>query len=304
MNIRLLGTLAGAALLASAATAQLVIGTTSSTANYPTSIYLDVATGAVTPLYNFSTNKKVNGMAATRSGKIYTNDAARLSVWNEGQIGVAPTLIAGMFRTNGTVFTATGIDDMTFGNGKIYGWAGTGTSNFSRGIYSINPVPDASNRCLLTAAWSDTTGAFNFQGLAYNPATNKFFGMNTSDNTATGGTMTRGLYVIDASGSAAPTKIANMPTGRTEVDGLALADNGTLWMTEKDRNSNNIYVYSFNTATLSYGTGFTLPYTGLSSTGSMALASGAAWAPGAVPEPATMIVLGAGVVAISRRRRR
>lgn len=82
---------------ASSASAQLVFGSTTPTTTSPAAIYLDVTTGQTTTLWNSAANKKVNGLAADQvGGRLYSNDAARLNVWNYGSIGTAPTFIAGM----------------------------------------------------------------------------------------------------------------------------------------------------------------------------------------------------------------
>src|SRR5262245_43913443 len=117
------GGLAVVGLLASAASAQLVVGTTSPTTSNGAAFYLDVNTSAVTTLWNSAGSKKVNGLAADpASGRLYANDAARLNFWNYGDLGTVPTFIAGMYRTNDNVtFTATGVDGLAFANGNLYG---------------------------------------------------------------------------------------------------------------------------------------------------------------------------------------
>src|SRR5262245_3804467 len=110
-------------LLHSAAYAQLVFGSTTTSTSNPCAIYLDVTTNQLTTLWNSAANKKVNGLAAdSASGRLYSNDAARLNFWNYGSLGTAPTFIAGLYRTTDNItFAATGIDGLAFANGKLYG---------------------------------------------------------------------------------------------------------------------------------------------------------------------------------------
>src|SRR4051812_4100864 len=203
-------------MIAADARAQLVFGTTSPTTTNPSAIYLDVNTGTTTVLWNSAANKKVNGAAADlANARLYTNDAARLNFWNFGNVGTAPTLIAGMYRTQDNVaFTATGVDSLAWANGKLYAGTSFGSTIFKRGIYEVATTSDgaATPHCVMTPLWLDPTGAGTFSGsivldgLDYNSADNKFYATQTADTTASGGTFTRGIYSIDAFGTGALTK--------------------------------------------------------------------------------------------------
>ena len=89
-------------------------------------------------------DKKANGLAVDMANsRLYSNDAARLNYWTFGSIGTQPTFIAGMYRTNDNItFSATGVNDMTFANGNLYGSAATASTVFGRGIYKISTVSD------------------------------------------------------------------------------------------------------------------------------------------------------------------
>ncbi len=297
-----------AAACASTASAQLVFGTTTPNTSNPAAVYLNVGTGATTTLWNSVSQKKVNGLAAdTSTGHLYSNDAARLSVWNYGSVGTAPTLIAGMYRTNDFItYTATGVDGLAWAHGQLYGATSFGSTIYDRGIYSINTTPDSGNRCVMQPLWLDPTGVGSSSGtialggIDFNPADDKFWAVNGSDDTSTGGTYTRGLFTIDAFGSGALTKIANFPAGHTQIDGLAIGG-GYAWLTEQAPSSNTVNIFGYNIAAGVYDKNFTFTLAD-----GTQRASGATWAPGATqifpaPSAAALFMLAGGVA--SRRRR-
>jgi hypothetical protein len=291
--------LAGALLgLTQSASAQLVFGTTTSTTSNPAAIHLNVTTGQTTTLWNSASNKKVNGLAADQTGqKLYSNDAARLNVWDYGNIGTTPTLIAGMYRSNGTTTSATGFSGLAWANGKLYGSTSFASSTFTRGIYEIPLVPNASNQLITTQVWAEAvnTGVLQLDGIDFNPADGLFYGVQSADNTATGGTLTRGVYSIDVFGTGAFTKIAEFPGGNTRVDGLAVGG-GKLWLTQQTGASAVVEIFPYDLTTQTYGSTISFALADASNR-----ASGATWAPG-VPEP-TSVAFVAGAAALLRRRR-
>ena len=115
------------------------------------------------------------------SGRLYCNDAARLNYWNYGSMGTVPTFIAGLYRTNGTTFTATGVDGLAFANGNLYGATQYASTTYKRGIYQISTTPDSGSHCVMTPLWLDptgtgtTSGTLGLGGLEYNPANNLFY---------------------------------------------------------------------------------------------------------------------------------
>ena len=272
----------------STASAQLVFGSTTTTAGNACAVYLDVNTMQVTTLWNTAAQKKVNGLAADpANNRLYSNDAARLNYWNYGSVGTAPTLIAGMYRTSDpNTFTATGVDGLAFANGNLYGATSYPSTVFKRGIYQVATVA-VNNRCVMTPLWLDPTssetssGLLSLGGLEFNPGDNLFYATNTVDTTGQGFPYTRGLYSIDAFGSGAMTKIADFPDGRTGIDGLAYG-NGKFWLTEQEPGASRIDIYPYDPTTGLYGETIYFPLTD-----STQRATGAAWAPGAIPEPGT-----------------
>src|SRR4051795_7183196 len=166
-------------MIAADARAQLVFGTTTPTTTNPSAVYLDVNTGTTTVLWNSAANKKVNGAAADLvNRRLYTNDAARLNFWDFGNVVTAPTFIAGMYRTDGTTFTATGVDSLAWANGKLYGGTSFGSTVYKRGIYEVATTSDgaATPHCVMTPLWLDPTaagtnsGTIVLDGLDFNAA--------------------------------------------------------------------------------------------------------------------------------------
>lgn len=296
---RLLALACGIVGVSKSASAQLVFGTSTPTAANPAAIYLDVASGQTTTLWGPAGNKKVNGLAADPVGqKLYANDAARLNVWDYGAIGTTPTFIAGLYRSNGTTTAATGFSGLAWANGKLYGSTSFASTVFTRGIYEIPLVPNASNQLVTTQVWQEpvNSGSLQLEGLEFNPADNLFYAAQDADGVFNGVTLVRGLYTIDVFGTGAMTRIADFPAGQTRIDGLAIGG-GKAWLTQQTGASNVVEIFPYDLATGTYGTTISFALTDGTNR-----ASGAAWAPGAVPEPATLAGLAAAAL-LGRRRR-
>ena len=301
--MRYLSALCAGALVAaccSSASAQLVVGTTSTATTNGACFYIDVNTNAVSTLWNSAANKKVNGLAADpASGRLYANDAARLNYWNYGSVGTAPTLIAGMYRTTDNVtFTATGVDGLAFANNKLYAATSFASTTYKRGIYQVATTSDGASptpHCVMTPLWVDpsATGTLATGGLEYNPADNLFY----FTNTATGGIWTPGIFTVDAFGSGTVTKMMDFPAGHTHVDGLAIGG-GKLWMTEQDPANSRINILPYDMSTSTLGDPIYLPLVDATQR-----ASGAAWAPGAFPTPGAAGLFGIAGAGLLRRRR-
>lgn len=283
------------------ASAQLIVGTTSTITSNGAAYYIDVTALTATKLWNSAAQKKVNGLAADPVGhKLYSNDAARLNSWNYGSVGTAPTLIAGMYRTSDNVnFTATGVDGLAWASNHLYGAVSAGITNFKRGIYQISTTSDgmATPHCVATPLWVDPLSVMSFGGLEFNNDDNLFYFTNSLDNTSTGGTYTQGIYTVDAFGSGTLTKLVNFPAGHSRIDGLAIGG-GKLWMTEQDPANSQINIFPFDLATQTYETPLALPFVDGTNR-----ASGACWAPGAIPAPGTLAALALAGLGATRRRR-
>ena len=273
----------------SRAEAQLVFGTTTipSTGN-GAAFYMDVQTQAITTLWNSANDKKVNGMAYDMaSGRFYCNDAARLNFWDQGSIGIVPTFIAGMYRTNDNVaFTAAGVDGLAFANGNLYCVTDAGSTVFKRGIYQVATTPDTLTppHCVLTPVWLDPTGigtssgTIGLGGVEFNPDTNLFYITQSFDTTGTGGNYVPGIYTIDAFGAGEAVHLVNFPPGADplHVDGLAIGG-GKLWLVEQVAAASVINIYPLDLTTLEYDATITAPLVDGTNR-----ASGACWAPNAL----------------------
>ena len=124
-----------------------------------------------------------------------------------------------------------------------------------------------------------------------------FYATQTSYDPNAANPTPRGLYSIDAFGTGALTKIADFPAGRTKVDGLAIGG-GKFWLTEQEPTANRIDIYPYDPATGLYGATIYVPLTDATQR-----ATGACWAPGAIPEPGTLGALTLCLVGLSLRRR-
>lgn len=286
-------------LAASAGSAQLVVGTTSTNTSNGAAFYIDLNALTATRLWNSQAQKKVNGLAAdTVNGKLYSNDAARLNTWDYGSVGTPPTLIGGMFRTTDNVaYSPTGVDGLAFANGKLYGVTSFASTTFRRGIYELPTTANADGRVVMNPVWTDPSGSVAFGGLEYNNANGLFYATQSQ----TTGTWTPGIWTIDAFGSGAATKLVDFPAGQTRIDGLALG-NGFLWMTVQLPATSEIAIYQYNLSTNAYEPGyFSLPFADGTNR-----ASGACWAPGAnvmIPAPGAAALLGIAGLGARRRRR-
>ncbi len=287
--------------------AQLVVGTTSNTANNVSSYYIDLAdplNPVAKPLWAYtsanSNGAKVNGMAADpANGKLYSNNAARLNVRPYGAAqGVVPTTIAGMYRSNGTTTSATGFDDLCIANSQLYGWTAFSSTTFKRGIYQIPTVPNASNQLITTALWLDAgaTPSYDFRGLCFDPSSGKFIGVQYITPSVTT-LVAAGIYSIDAFGDGSVTKLADLPAGRTQLDGLAIGG-GRYWLTQKDGTAQTISIFAFDPTSATYTDQYSLPY---ADTGNQS--TGATWAPGLLPEPSFMAFLPVAGLLMGRRRK-
>jgi hypothetical protein len=307
MRIRSAGIVCACALvsglLVADANAQLVVGSTSTVAGTPAAYYVDVTTGVQTPLWTQTAQTNVNGLGGDNvNGKLYSNDAARLNVWNYGAVGTTPTFIAGTYRTDGAgSFAASGVDSLTFVNGKLYGAISSSVLAFNqfRGIYEIATQHDgaATPHCIMTPVYMNSFGTMNLGGLDFDPALGEFVVTSTVDATSNGGPGI-GIYAIDALGDDSVTKIADFPAGETDWDGLAIGG-GKYWLTDYQVGTPTVIkILPYDPTTATYGTMMTV-----SLTDGTNRATGATWAPNALPEPSSLAAVGFMSLVFARRRR-
>jgi hypothetical protein len=268
--------------VAVSAHAQLIVGNDQS--GTATIWNVNVTTGAATALYsNTTTNAKPWGMAADNVNNVlYWNNGSNLfSATYASLLSGTPSInTVGMTFGAGTInFVGLGYNPAT---GKLLGLRNIATE----AVYEIDPVTGVSTQLYIHSS------AFDFGGIDYDAASGELFGL--SDST-TGG-QGRGLYEIDYSGGS-ETLVAPYFNNETDVDGLAAANGLAYYVTDGPNTTQaSFYIVDRSTGLLT-GT-LPSPFTG---SGTF---SAAAYAPGLVPEPGTMIALGLGAALLARRRRK
>lgn len=292
-------------LLVADANAQLVVGSTSTTAGNPAAYYIDVTTGVQTPLWTQTSTTNVNGLGGDNvNGKLYANDGPRLNVWNYGAVGTTPTFIAGIYRTDGAgSFSAAQVDSLTFANGKLYGVSTNAVTAFNqfRGIYEIATEHDgaATPHCIMTPVYMNSFSTMVLGGLDFDPTLGEFVVTSTVDASSAGGPGI-GIYAIDALGDDSVTKIADFPAGETDWDGLAIGG-GKYWLTDfqvgNPTSTSVIKILPYDPTTSTYGTMMTVTLTDGTNR-----STGATWAPNAIPEPTSLAAVGLLSVFALRRR--
>lgn len=224
------------------------------------------------PLYASSTSEaKPWGMAY--------DDATDTLYWNNGStlysspFGAALTpssLGTMMFGANTINFVSLG-----FKNGKLYGTRNIATE----AVYEIDP-----GTLQATLLYQYNSG-FDFGGADFDLTNGLFYGL--SDTAPAGQSI--GLYQIDYVGQSQTFK-APYPAGETDIDGLAV-HNGLAYYVTDGPNTIQPNFYIFNVDTGQQVGTLASPFTG---SGTFAAAT-------YVPEPAGLLVLALGVLALRRR---
>jgi hypothetical protein len=256
--------LVSAALLASGAQAQLLVGNDDTAVGGTNAWEVDVTAGTSTALWGDG-NPEVWGMAYDGgTDTVYVNDGADIY---GGAPGAGNPALKGSVTFGGAILTLTGLA----WSGGLYG-----TRNIANeGVYQIDL-----NTFDATLVLDYDDASYDFGGFAYNPADGLFYG--TSDDS----TPARGLYSIDVFGGGAITFVADYPAGRTDIDGLAVGD-GIAYLVEDEAGDT---IHRYDLANGVYLSSLTSPMT------SSEVFSGAAW----IPEPASLLLLGA--IVLLRRR--
>ena len=152
--------------------------------------------------------------------KIYFNNGSTLYEW---------AVRTGIVTQLGTITDPGGATQsmvsLAFYNGALYS-----TKNIANeAVYEINTTT-----LVATVVIEYADDDFDFGGLAVDPNTGEFYG--TSDDTAPLGS---GLYRINMDGTG--TLIAAYPSGQTDIDGLAISDNGIAYLVIDE--PGDIFVY-------------------------------------------------------------
>jgi len=288
----------------------LIVGTATAVNGLPSTYQVNTTTGEVDFLWKYSSANnnfaKANGLAADdTNGFLWSANGARLNKWTYGNLGNVPTAYSAIVRTNGAGVSATGVDDLTLGPaGKLYGTPSS--TSIPRGIFEVSPV-NGSGQSLLVQLWQsgpvgDTT--YNLKAMGYNATNAMFYGIQqpvTSDVNP----VARGIYQIDPAVNNTATFLAPLPvnpattpTQRTEIDGVTVGG-GKVWLMEKDRNSQNIYIYAWDLTSHTYDANIiNIPYAD-----SASLQGAITWINNPVPEPTSLAALGLIALTAMRRRR-
>lgn len=185
--------------------------------------------------------------------KIYFNDGSTLYEW---PIGGATNMLGTITDPTGATLSMVGL---AFYGGTLYG-----TRNVANeAVYAIDTTT------LVATVFIDYVDAdYDFGGFAADPNTGTFYG--TSDDSTPG----RGLYQINLDGTA--TLIADYPDAQTDIDGLAVGDNGVAYLVIDQPG----FIYPYDLVGGAYLPFFNNPWT------TSEVFSGGAWITDAVAGPA------------------
>lgn len=302
--------------LVSAASAQFVTAVTQPTfsQNVPAVYVTDVGDGSSAFLFNPippaypATAPGFTGLAA--------NDAARqfyATVRNGPQDDLyvvdydtlTPTKLSTLRRPGTT--TGMSVEGLAYDTtkNKIYVSRSLGGSTGPEGLLEIDPATGDST--LILEFETTSTSLYSIGAIDFDPLTQLLYLVDEDD---TGG---RNIYSVDPSaGTPALTFVAELPLPITDVDGLG-AGNGMLYLLSDgpdilgtsavEGNGGNHYVYDIAAGTFSILGPTPYPeYTNSGALGRINPSGAGMFAPGLVPEPATLGLLAAFAVVGLRRR--
>ncbi len=267
---------------ASTASAQLLVGVDDTAV--PAFLY-DFSGGvgpSVTPT-PLSMGVQHWGLAADdAAGMLYSLNGAQFTTFTyAAALGGGSGTTVPITSTGGSSLSMTGL---AYGNGTLWGVRNVGGDGgvTPEALYSINTTTGVA-----TVVLDYLAANYDFGGLAFNADDGLIYG--TSDDTSPLGS---GLYTINP-GTGAITFVTAYPTGETDLDGLAVGG-GYAFLAGDGPAGDDIYAYNLGTGLYE----FTIP----SPFATGETFSGATWAPGLIPEPASMALAGLGGLALLRRR--
>jgi hypothetical protein len=273
------------------------LGTIRPTNQYPTPV--NIADSTV-----LHSGFAVTGMAANDpGGAVYFTDFATSRLYKINYNNPTTPEFVGIVRQRNAASDEFSLQSLAFDTttGRMFGTYNIGGTP-GEGIYELSyqnpPIVGGA-----PAIYVDQVLAFNnlpggegewqVQNLDYDPVTNKLYGIDDDNDGATG----RGLYSFDINADTA-SFVTPSPTHRrveTDFDGLATGGGKAYWTTDEP---GFVYISDLQNGGAPF-TDFLSPVQ-LDS----GLFGGAAYAPGLIPEPTGLSLLGAACVGALRRTRR
>ncbi len=195
----------------------------------------DTAIGAyeIDPVTNASvqlfTGAQAWGLAYDPTNNtVYIVSGSQLYSWPAS--GGTPTLIGTITDPGGTTLSMVAL---AYYNGTFWSTRNIGTE----GLYTINPTTAVAT---FVAPYSVPTANIDIGGMAFSPS-GVLYATNDTATFPGGG---RGLVQIALDGTV--TFVAPYPAGETDIDGLAVGDDGRAYLIEDDPGP-AIHVYDFGT---------------------------------------------------------
>jgi len=210
---------------------------------YPLFVAVDDATVPaylIDPATNTNIQAFVGGVAwgaayDMPNNRILFNNGSTLYQW---PVGGAISSLGTIHDPAGTGLNFTGL---TYYSGMLYGVRNIA----NEAVYAIDPTT-----LVATVYIEYVDGNFDYGGLAVDPSTGVMYA--TNDDTSPNGS---GLFRINSDGTG--TLITSYPAGQTDIDGLAVSDDGFAYLVIDEPGS--IYVWNFTTS--AWGTPLTSPFT-------------------------------------------
>lgn len=220
---------------------------------------------------------------------------------------LSPTLLGEVTRDDGGVPDPISIEGLAYDTsaGVLYGTRSLGGSSGPEGLFRINTTTAFAE--LVLEYETTSTSLYAFNAIDYEPTTGLIYAIDEDD---TGG---RNIYSIDPSASTlALSLISTLPSPITDVDGLGAGD-GKLFLlsdgpdiagtTAVEGNGGNHYVYDIASGTYSIFAPTPFPEYNNSALGRINPSGAGLYAPGLVPEPATITLIASASLLLTRRRR-